>query len=88
MFGRSVIFILAIGFIILSENGSESCIIRAADPAYHVLLISLSRHFSCFPNSPKSNENYMKIFIWQGKIKEGRGIYMVEQNERGRTDEI
>ena len=88
MFRHSVIFILAIGFIILSENGSESCIIRAADPAYHVLLTSLSRHFSRFPNSPKSNENYMKrIFIGQDKIKERRGIYMAEQNERGRTDE-
>jgi len=60
VFRHSVIFILAIGF----ENGSKSCIIRAADPAYHVLLTSLSRHFSRFPNSPKSNENYMKrIFI-------------------------
>ena len=124
VFGRSVIFMLAISFVMTSfgcagrdviyvpddyakiqwaiDNASSSdimsdiiilrnvvycCIIRAADTAYHVLLTSLSRHFSCFPNSPKSNENYMKIFIWQGKIKEGRGIYMVEQNERERTDE-
>jgi len=97
VFGRSVIFMLAISFvmtsfgcaghdviyvpdnyakiqwaidnasssdIIILRNGVYCCIIRAADPAYHVLLTSLSRHFSRFPNSPKSNENYMKrIFI-------------------------
>ena len=92
MFGRSVIFMLAISFVKISfgcaehdviyvpddyakiqwaiDNASSSdiiilrnsvyCrIIKAADLAYHVLLTSLSRHFSGFPNSPKSNENYL-----------------------------